>query len=397
MPFPDRDAARDAQTAVCQACGAIGLLPLHEVRNIPVSSCVLVTTRQAAAEFPVGDMLLVLCEACGFIQNQWFDPALVDYSQAYEESQAHSPRFMEFATALVDRLIVDHGIRAKRALDVGCGKGSFLELLVERGDNEGIGIDPAIAPERIDPEVANCLELIRGYFDETSMLTGDLIACRHTLEHIPTVERFARLLAGAVRRTDDALLYVEVPDSLRILDEGAFWDIYYEHCSYFTPGSLGRLLSSVGLTPTGLELGFLDQYILGFARAAGTPVAVGDLQRIIAAAGRFTDTVEATIAAWDAKLLGWAAEGKTVVVWGASSKAVSFLTTLPAAASVEAAIDINPYKQNQYLAGTTVQVLGPASLPDLAPDVVVVMNPIYLDEIRAAIVAMGLSPHLDAL
>ena len=33
----------------------------------------------------------------------------------------------------------------------------------------------------------------------------------------------------------------ELPDSRRVFDEVAFWDIYYEHCSYFTPGSLARL------------------------------------------------------------------------------------------------------------------------------------------------------------
>ena len=38
------------------------------------------------------------------------------------------------------------------------------------------------------------------------------------------------------------MLFVEVPDTMRILVEGAFWDVYYEHCSYFTLGSLGRLL-----------------------------------------------------------------------------------------------------------------------------------------------------------
>jgi hypothetical protein len=27
----------------------------------------------------------------------------------------------------------------------------------------------------------------------------------------------------------------ELPDVLRVLEEVAFWDVYYEHCSYFTP------------------------------------------------------------------------------------------------------------------------------------------------------------------
>jgi len=392
---PARDALGDAALARCQACGTVGLRVLHEVRNIPVSSCVLVTTREAAAGFPLGDMLLALCESCGFIQNEWFDPALVDYSQAYEESQAHSPRFMQFATELVDSLITEYGIRDKSVLDIGCGKGSFLELMVQRGSNVGTGIDPAIAPERLDPDLTGRLTLIRGYFDENSMLSADLITCRHTLEHIPEVHRFAGLLADAVHRGADSLLYIEVPDVGRVLDEGAFWDIYYEHCSYFTLGSLGRLLDRVGLQPVALDLGFLDQYVLGFSTGEPGPgVAVDDLDRIIESADRFASKVAATISEWEARLRAWEQAGKRVVLWGASSKAVSFLTTLPSASTVAAAIDINPYKQNQFLAGTRLQVLGPEVLVDLDPHVVVIMNPIYRDEIGADIRAMGLDPEI---
>ncbi len=395
---PVREPTDDAATAVCLACGTIGLQPLHELHDIPVQSCVLVPTAQAAAAFPTGDLLLVLCEACGFIQNEWFEPSLVDYSQAYEESQAHSTRFMEFATGIADGLIRDFGIRNKTVLDVGCGKGSFLSLMAKRGQNHCVGIDPTVAPERLDRESAELVELISGYFDESSTLTADLIACRHTLEHIPEAARFAALLTGAVKRTDAATLFVEVPDVLRVLREGAFWDIYYEHCSYFTPGSLGRLIENVGLRPTDLKLGFDDQYVLAYAKSgSGEMATVDDLDQTIEAAQGFATNVTNTIRTWNESLLQWEMDGKRVVVWGASSKAVSFLTTLDAARHVVAAVDINPYKQNQYLAGTRQQVLAPDALIKIRPDVVVIMNPIYESEITTQISSMGLHPSILCL
>ena len=74
-----------------------------------------------------------------------------------------------------------------------------------------------------------------------------LVVCRHTLEHIHDVNRFLSMLSEALRRhAPDAALYVEVPDTARILRETAFWDVYYEHCSYFTPGSLARALRGAG-------------------------------------------------------------------------------------------------------------------------------------------------------
>ncbi|HDH03634.1 MAG TPA: methyltransferase domain-containing protein [Actinobacteria bacterium] len=355
-------------------------------------------TAEDAAGFPTGDLLLVLCESCGFIQNEWFEPALVDYSQAYEESQAHSPRFMEFATEIVDGLIQDFGIHNKTVLDIGCGKGSFVALMAKRGQNRGIGIDPTIAPERLDRESAELVELISGYFDESSTLTADLIACRHTLEHIPDVAGFTRLLAGALKRTDGATLFIEVPDVLRVLREGAFWDIYYEHCSYFTLGSLGRLIQDAGLSPTDLRLGFDDQYVLAYAVTEGGDIAaVDDLDQSIEAAERFSTTVAETIERWNQALAKWEGAGQRVVVWGASSKAVSFLTTLEEAHNVVAAVDINPYKQNQFLAGTHQQVLSPSALADIRPDVVVIMNPIYEAEITADLKSMGLNPTIQLL
>ena len=57
-------------------------------------------------------------------------------------------------------------------------------------------------------------------------------------------------------------MFFEVPDTDRVLGEGAFWDIYYEHCSYFTPGSMARAFRAAGFAITRLERDYGDQYLL---------------------------------------------------------------------------------------------------------------------------------------
>ena len=60
-------------------------------------------------------------------------------------------------------------------------------------------------------------------------------------------------------------------------------------------------------------------------------------------------------------------------------------------------IDINPFKQGKYLPGTGHLVSAPESLVAAPPDTVIVMNPIYLDEVGTMLADLGLSPELLAV
>ena len=84
------------------------------------------------------------------------------------------------------------------------------------------------------------------------------------------------------------------------------------------------------------------------------------------------------------------ADGRRAAIWGAGSKGVSFLTTLDLGEEIAYAVDINPFKQRKFLAGTGHAVVGPAHLVEEPADLVVAMNSIYLPEIRAQLDGLGL-------
>ncbi len=208
--------------------------------------------------------------------NDRFEPAKAEYSGRYEETQDFSPRFREFQRDLATRWVDEHGLAGKTVLEIGCGKGTFLVEMCRAGAGRGIGIDPAVAPERLadDPAAAR-VEWIAEKFDEHWLgLEVDAVVCRHTLEHIAPVADFMTLVRRLVGDRDIPVLF-ELPDALRVLREGAFWDVYYEHCSYFTPGSLARLFRRTGFDVTDVRLDYDDQYILVEARPAAT--TPGDL------------------------------------------------------------------------------------------------------------------------
>ena len=385
----------------CWSCGAPDPEPFYRLERIPISSCVLLDSHADAVGFPKGELALCFCAACGFIQNSLFDPAILDYTQDYEESQGFSPTFGAFAQGLVDRLIERYGFRGKKVFEIGCGKGDFLSLICKSGGNEGLGIDPGYREGRLAADV-NAKVIAEFFTEPAEELTGDLICCRHTLEHIQPVGDFVHLVRQSAEQRSGSVVFFEVPDTLRILKEGAFWDVYYEHCSYFTLGSLGRLFQAKGFDPLSLRTGYADQYLLLEAKvregdSAGGFPGEDDLGDVASGVRSFVDATHAAIADWDRRISDAAAAGKKVVIWGASSKGVAFLTSLRSGSTVEYAVDINPYKQGRFLPGAGQEIVGPDFLEGYGPDLVIPMNPIYVEEIRSDLARRGLTPEIVAV
>ena len=66
-----------------------------------------------------------------------------------------------------------------------------------------------------------------------------------------------------------------------------------------------------------------------------------------------------------------------------------FLNLIAPGREVTAVVDVNPNKVGLHLPGTGQQVVGPEAVAGDAVDHVLVMNPLYLDEISAQLAALG--------
>lgn len=391
--------SRDA----CPNCGAGGMRIVYSIDSIPVHSTVNLSSRQEAVDFPTGDLRLGFCQQCGFLSNTVYDAALQEYGQRCEESQHASPTFNRFAHELARRWIEQYSLRGKTILEVGCGKGEFLALMCELGDCRGIGIDPGYQPSRTPPKVADRLKFINDLYSEKyADLQADCILCRHTLEHIgPTLE-FVQMIRRAIGDRRDMLVLFELPDVTRILKEAAFWDVYYEHCSYFSPGSLARVFRAAGFELLELRRDYGDQYLLLAGKPADGPTRAAlaleqDLEQMRKLVCEFERQVPQSIAGWRQMILSARSQGKKVVLWSALSKAVSFLTTTKVGDAIEYAVDINPQRQGRFLPGTGQQIMPPQFLSQYRPDYVILMNPIYVPEVQAELDKMGVSARILAV
>jgi SAM-dependent methyltransferase len=396
--------AATAAAAVCAACGGTDVEAIYSQRDVPAHSCLMLPTREEALAFPRGDIDLGFCRGCGFIGNTRFDPRLSRYSQAYEETQAYSPRFVRFLNELCDEQIRRFALGpGTTALEIGCGKGEYLVALCERSGCRGIGLDPGYHPERTRTDVAARLTFIRDFYGPAyAHLQADYICCRHTLEHIPDVAAFLRLIRGTIGDRRGVSVFFELPDMERVLHQGAFWDIYYEHCSYFTRGSLARLFRACAFDVRRLYKAYDEQYLMLEAVPAAGPTDAllpleNDLATLESLVARFRRQMSQRLQELAGAAARWRAAGKRAAIWGSGSKCVSLLSAVGFGEELAAVVDINPHKRGKFLAGSGIEIESPQSLARTRPDVVVVMNAIYAREIAHQLDQLGIRPELVAL
>lgn len=385
---------------LCPNCAAEGMRVIYSIEQVPVHSVQLLHSRQQALDYPRGDITLAFCDTCGFISNVAYDYSLQDYSVEYEATQSCSPTFNSFAYKLADRLVKDYHLQEKDIIEIGCGQGEFLSVLCELGNNRGVGFDPAYLPEKDVTGGDQRIQFIQDYYsEEYSDYKADFVVCKMTLEHInPPIDMVATVRRSLGDRKD-TIVFFQVPDVLRVLSDIAFWDIYYEHCSYFSAGSLARLFRKAGFEVVNLAREYDDQYIMIEARpanaaAAEVLAAENDLEDLRRAVDRFAETIPIELAAWRDRIQNYSAQGKKVVLWGGGSKGVAFLTTLGIYEQIEYVVDINPRKHGTFMGGTGQEVVNPEFLVEYRPDVVIVMNPIYCTEIKHSLNQIGLDPEL---
>jgi SAM-dependent methyltransferase len=386
---------------ICPNCNHNETEEFFTIKNAPTQSLLTVKSRDEALKIRKDEINLSFCNNCGFIYNRTFDTSIDYYTQGYEDQQGFSPTFKEFITCISNRLIEKYDLHNKDIIEVGCGKGDFISLLCELGNNRGIGIDPAYVPGRVQPN-PNLKFITEFYNTGHGNLPADIICCRHTLEHIHDTGNFLRTIRDSIGEKKDTIVFFEVPYIVRILKMEAFWDIFYEHCSYFSPGSLARLFRLNRFEVIDMYLEYGDQYLFIEARPVDEisekihPLeeTVTDLKELT---GNFATNVKRRLDQWRTDLKAMKEAGKKVVIWGGGSKSVGFLVNLNGVNAIDHVVDINPHMQGNYIPGIGIRYLGPDDLIHHNPDMVIIMNSVYMDEISEMLNSKGLYPELIGL
>jgi len=381
----------------CPVCAGTAVLDVLFIPQVPVYCNVLWEDRKSAVSAASGDLALGFCTDCGHLFNAAFDPRLTEYTSAYDNSLHYSSRFNRYAEDLAAQLIRRHTLRGKRVVEIGCGKGDFLRLLCADGSNRGFGFDRSFEPERLGTSGEEHVTFYQAFYDAEAALgcAPDFVCCRHVLEHVDRPTAFLLMLRETIGQREDVSVYCEVPNVLFTLKDNGIWDLIYEHCGYFSLSSLIRAFTDSGFDVTAADESFGGQFIWVEAKPAkrqgrSAALASQSATEIRSYADSFADKYRATVDSWRWKLAEADRQGRRIVIWGAGSKGVSFLNVAASGAAVAYVVDVNPHKQGRFVAGTGQQVIAPGALRDIGASEVIVMNPMYLDEVASAVRSMGL-------
>jgi hypothetical protein len=223
-----------------------------------------------------------------------------------------------------------------------------------------------------------------------------------TLEHIPDTAEFVRRVRRSIGDRLETTVFFQVPSALYVLRDRAFWDVYYEHCSYFDANSLTYLFERCGFQVLETRTEYDDQYLVIEAKPIASDLEIAHfspatVEKLLQDVEAFRHDCQAQFAAWDQLLANFQVTGKRVVIWGGGSKGVAFLTALQHNDAIGYVVDINPNKHGTYMAGTGHEIVSPARLGDYQPNIVIVMNPIYCHEIQQELNNIGVSASLLAI
>jgi SAM-dependent methyltransferase len=388
----------------CPVCARPGPSPVLTIPRAPVLCNRVWPTREAALDAPVAPISLHFCEGCGHLFNGTFDAWRVEYGPHYNNSLHGSGHFRSFANQLAQALCARYALRGKRVVEIGCGQGDFLRLLCAHGDNTGIGFDPSISSSVNLPEERLTLVAEPYIASATTNLTPDLVCCRHLLEHLDDPVGFLSRVRRACAQPSGTPVYFEVPNALWTLKDGGVWDILYEHCGYFTPPSLHRAFVAAGFTVCSVEPAYQGQFLTIHAiahpepaprrRGAETAWPPAELQTWV---DSFAQRFDAALVDWGRRLHDYQRRSAPVAAWGAGSKGITFVNLVPGAEGIGTLVDVNPRKQGGYAPGTGHPIVAPPDLADAPPHTVIVMNPIYVDEIRQHLSSIHLAPEVLAV
>ncbi|MGI2057846.1 class I SAM-dependent methyltransferase [Shewanella baltica] len=320
------------------------------------------TSKQLDNESPI-ELAVFQCNKCDLVQLK---AAPVSYFREVITAAVLSPHSRATRLNEITTFVKKYNLLGKTALEIGCGKGGMLDVIVDAGLRaEGIEYSESSVEEGVLFERS----MICGYLpDQKITKKAEVFFSFNYLEHQPDIKQFIDSIY--TNSTDNAVGYITVPNLSYLLESKCLYEFVADHLVYFTVSTLRRAFEFNGFDVLECQEINNSNDILAIVRKRSSLRLDSYMEEVNSLSAELNTLVEKYVSV-----------GKKVAVWGAGHRTLALLA-ISKLNNIEFIIDSAPFKQGLFSPVMLTKIVSPETLEYSDVDAVIVMVPgIYPQEV----------------
>ena len=388
----------------CRHCAAHVTLPFVDLGSSPPSNAYLTPVQLHAPEsyYP---LRVLVCESCWLVQTEDFAGFDDMFSAEYAYFSSFSSTMLAHVKQYSEEMTARFGLNASSCVvEVASNDGYLLKNFKVAGI-PCYGVEPTASTAKAAREIG--IESIEEFFGEklanrlvSEGRQADLTAANNVLAHVPDINDFVSGFALLLK--DQGVSTFEFPHLLNLVDKAQFDTIYHEHFSYLSLTAVSTIFKANGLSVFDVEeIPTHGGSLRVFAQKSST--GKHTISPRVAAMLAREEALGMKTAAYYGKtqadavkikrdllkfLLTAQEEGKTVAAYGAAAKGNTLLNYAGVRDDlVQFVIDLNPAKQNKFMPGSRIPMVGADALETQKPDYMLILPWNLEAEIKAQLAA----------
>ena len=378
-----------SDTTACRACGAPLRHSFADLGLSPVSNAFILPTDAARGEmfYPLHAMV---CERCWLVQLAEATRAELHFHGDYVYFSSFSSTWLAHARTYVEQMRGRWQLDGNsKVMEIASNDGYLLQYFQQAGI-PCLGVEPSA--NTAAAARAKGIDTRELFFNRNTAAAlaqqgqqVDLLIGNNVLAHVPDLNEFVGAMPAVMK--PEAVVTLEFPHLLKLIEGGQFDTIYHEHYSYLSLLALLPVFARAGLRVFDIEHlathgGSLRLYVCLQAAAHQERPSVGACLALETQAGldrldtyaRFGAAMRATRRALLSFMIRAKEEGKSVAAYGAAAKGNTLLNNCGIGRDfIDYVVDANPAKQGRLLPGSRIPVLAPQAVQESRPDYLLIL------------------------
>lgn len=326
------------------------------------------------------DLHLYQCPSCGLVQLGC-EP--VSYYRDVIRAGGGTKTMTDLRRSQYAHFIGKCALRGKKILEVGCGKGEFLEML-HGFDVQAFGIENN--KNLVDIAVSKGLKVSQDFAEgEGHFIKGapyDAFVQFNFIEHQPDPNGMIRCIRDNLVSMGVGLVTAPCFEYIR---NNCIYEVMRDHIAYYSERTLAFLFEKNGFDV--LEKGIVNKdtvYVIVRRQEKLSPETFRDnYEQVKEDLNQFVD--EMTIA------------GRRLTFWGASHQCFTVASFLRRPDKIDFIVDSAKFKQGKYSPTSHIPIVSPESFFASPSDALLILAPGYTDEIAFEVTSRTSSVKLYAL